>query len=72
VPQVDADTGEEVAPDEIMKGNKVDTDTYIEITQDELEIRAGRPLGPGSNLSVAVAVGLIARAGMPPRPAPRC
>jgi non-homologous end joining protein Ku len=28
-----ADTGEEVASDEIMKGYKVDTDTYIEITR---------------------------------------
>src|ERR1700737_2619514 len=35
--KVDADTGEEVASDEIMKGYKVDTDSYIEITQDELE-----------------------------------
>jgi DNA end-binding protein Ku len=26
-----------VASDEIMKGYKVDTDTYIEITKDELE-----------------------------------
>jgi hypothetical protein len=33
--KVDADTGEEVASDEIMKGYKVGTDTYIEITQDE-------------------------------------
>ena len=35
--KVDADTGEEVPPDEIMKGYNVDTDTYIEITKDELE-----------------------------------
>jgi Ku protein len=35
--KVDADTGEEVASDEIMKGYKVDNDTYIEITKDELE-----------------------------------
>jgi DNA end-binding protein Ku len=35
--KVDADTGEEVASDEIMKGYKVGTDTFIEITQDELE-----------------------------------
>jgi DNA end-binding protein Ku len=35
--KVDADTGEEVAADEIMKGYKVNTDTYIEITKDELE-----------------------------------
>jgi len=35
--KVDADTGEEVASEDIMKGYKVDTDSYIEITKDELE-----------------------------------
>jgi len=35
--KVDAETGEEVAADDIMKGYKVDTDTYIEITKDELD-----------------------------------
>src|SRR5437660_6870381 len=35
--KVDADTGEEVASEDIMKGYKVDTDTYIEVTRDELE-----------------------------------
>jgi DNA end-binding protein Ku len=35
--KVDADTGEEVAADDIMKGYKVDTDTYIEIAKDELD-----------------------------------
>jgi DNA end-binding protein Ku len=35
--KVDADTGEEVATDDIMKGYKVDTDTYIEVTKDELD-----------------------------------
>ena len=35
--KVDADTGEEVASDEIIKGYKVDTDTYIEASKDELE-----------------------------------
>jgi DNA end-binding protein Ku len=35
--KVDADTGEEVAADDIMKGYKVDTDTYIEISKDELD-----------------------------------
>jgi DNA end-binding protein Ku len=34
---VDADTGEEVSNDDIMKGYKVDTDTYIEVSKDELE-----------------------------------
>lgn len=34
---MDADTGEEVSNDDIMKGYKVDTDTYIEVSKDELE-----------------------------------
>ena len=34
---MDADTGEEVSSDEITKGYKVDTDTYIEVSKDELE-----------------------------------
>jgi DNA end-binding protein Ku len=35
--KVDADTGEEVDNDDITKGYKVDTDTYIEVSKDELE-----------------------------------
>jgi DNA end-binding protein Ku len=35
--KVDADTGEEVAAEDIMKGYKVDTDSYIEVSKDELE-----------------------------------
>jgi DNA end-binding protein Ku len=35
--KVDADTGEEVENEDIMKGYKVDTDTYIEVSKDELE-----------------------------------
>jgi DNA end-binding protein Ku len=35
--KVDADTGEEVANVDIVKGYKVDTDTFIEVTKDELE-----------------------------------
>jgi len=35
--KVDAETGEEVATDDIMKGYKVDTDTYIEVSKDELD-----------------------------------
>src|SRR3979490_2641233 len=34
--KVDADTGEEVSNEDIMKGYKVDTDTYIEV-KDELD-----------------------------------
>src|SRR3981081_3697726 len=35
--KVDADTGEEEASEDIVKGYKVDTDTYIEMSKDELE-----------------------------------
>jgi DNA end-binding protein Ku len=35
--KVDAETGDEVDADDIMKGYKVDTDTYVEITKDELD-----------------------------------
>jgi DNA end-binding protein Ku len=35
--KVDADTGEEVANEDIVKGYKVDTDTYIEMTKEELD-----------------------------------
>src|SRR5438552_1438224 len=35
--KVDADTGEDVPSEDITKGFKVDTDTYVEVTKDELE-----------------------------------
>src|SRR3954471_16991622 len=35
--KVDADTGEEVSSEDIMKGYKVEADSYIEITRDELD-----------------------------------
>src|SRR5258707_12157854 len=35
--RVDADTGEEVPSEDIMKGFKVDTDTYVEVSKEELE-----------------------------------
>ena len=35
--KVDADTGEEVASEDIVKGYKVDTETYIEVSKEELE-----------------------------------
>jgi len=35
--KVDAETGEEVASDDIMKGYKIDTDTYIEVSKEELD-----------------------------------
>jgi DNA end-binding protein Ku len=35
--KVDADTGDEVSSDDIIKGYKVDTDNYLEVSKDELE-----------------------------------
>src|SRR5258708_6549265 len=35
--KVDTETGDEVASEDIMKGYKVDTDTYIEVSKDELD-----------------------------------
>jgi DNA end-binding protein Ku len=35
--KADVDTGEEVANEDIVKGYKVDTDTFIEVTKEELE-----------------------------------
>src|SRR6202044_591928 len=35
--KVDADTGEEVANEDIVKGYKVDTGTFVEVTKEELE-----------------------------------
>ena len=34
---MDADTGEEVENSDIIKGYKIDTDSYLEVTKDELE-----------------------------------
>jgi DNA end-binding protein Ku len=35
--KVDADTGEEVSSEDIIKGYKADTDRYLEVSKDELE-----------------------------------
>jgi DNA end-binding protein Ku len=35
--KVDADTGEEVSSDDIVKGYQIDRDRYLEVTKDELE-----------------------------------
>ncbi len=35
--KVDAETGDEVANDDIVKGYKIDNDSYLEITKEELE-----------------------------------
>jgi len=34
---VDAETGEEVASEDIVKAFKIDTDTYVEVSKEELE-----------------------------------
>ena len=41
--KVDADTGEEVSSEDIMKGYKVDTDTYIEVSKDGLRTSPWNP-----------------------------
>jgi len=35
--RVDAETGEEVASEDIVKAFKIDTDTYVEVSKEELE-----------------------------------
>ena len=35
--KIDAETGDEVSSEDIVKGYKVDTDRYLEVTKDELE-----------------------------------
>jgi DNA end-binding protein Ku len=35
--RIDAETGEEVSNEDIVRGFKVDTDTYVEVTKEELE-----------------------------------
>src|SRR6185312_9194374 len=35
--KVDAETGDEVPNEDIVKGYKIDTDTFIEVTKEELE-----------------------------------
>jgi DNA end-binding protein Ku len=35
--KVDADSGDEVSNDDIIKGYKVDTDKYLEVSKDELD-----------------------------------
>ena len=38
--KVDADTGEETSSYDVIKGYKVDTDNYVEVSKDELESMA--------------------------------
>ena len=40
--KVDAETGEEVSNEDIVKGYKVDTDTYVTVDKEELEKRRAR------------------------------
>src|SRR3977135_262865 len=40
--KVDAETGEEVANEDIVKGYKVDTDTFVTVDKEELEKRSAR------------------------------
>src|ERR1700709_1198616 len=56
--KVDAETGDEVTSEDIVKGYKVDTDSYLEVTKDELEniaLESTRPIdidefGPRSEI----------------------
>jgi hypothetical protein len=51
---VDADTGEEVENEDIVKGYKVDTDTYIEVTKEEAascRTAIAHPLASGSRVA---------------------
>jgi hypothetical protein len=55
---VDADTGEEVSSKDIVKGYKVDTDSYIEITKEELD-----NIALDSNRTIDI----VPKAGIDPR-----
>src|SRR5438045_9377837 len=48
--KVDAETGEEVANDDIMKGYKIETDNYIEVSKDEHD-----DIAMDSTLSIEIA-----------------
>jgi non-homologous end joining protein Ku len=52
---VDADTGEEVANEDIVKGYKVDTDTFIEVTKEELRTSRWNRPGPSKLTSSSTA-----------------
>jgi DNA end-binding protein Ku len=54
--KVDADTGEEVANEDIVRGFKVDTDTFVEVTKEELEnVHWNRPARSRSTSSSTAA-----------------
>ena len=49
--KVDADTGEEVSNEDIMKGYKVDTDTYIEVSKTSWKTSHSNPHEPSKSTS---------------------
>ena len=49
--KVDADTGDEVPNEDIVKGYKVDKDQFIEVTKEELEESRWNPRGPSKSTS---------------------
>jgi hypothetical protein len=49
--KVDADTGEEVANEDIVKGYKVDTETFVEVTKEELRTWLWNRRGPSRSTS---------------------
>jgi Ku protein len=53
--RVDAETGEEVPNEDIMKGFKVDTDTYVEVTKEELKTSRWNPRAPSRSTSSWIA-----------------
>jgi Ku protein len=58
--KVDADTGEEVASEDIIKGYKVDSDRYVEVTKDELKTsRLSPPVRSRSTSSCRAARSMI-------------
>jgi DNA end-binding protein Ku len=50
--KVDAETGDEVASEDFIKGYKVDTDQYLEVTKDELGISRSNPHAPSTSTSL--------------------
>ena len=61
---MDADTGEEVANEDIVKGYKVDTDTFIEKTKEELEnvaLELTRTIGIDESSTAARSSGYLIR-----------
>ena len=53
--KVDADTGEEVSNEDIIKGYQVDKDRYLEVTKDELENIALESTAPSKSMNLCPA-----------------